>query len=442
MKTDVRNDIISACLEAIRLIDASLYQGEAFALYSSSTSVELENGKLKSSESGTESGIGVRIFKDGSVGYAHSSLNEVESAVSRAISAARAGTPDPDFKSLPLPEKYPDVKDTYDRAIASLDVSSVAELAIGGAEAAYVDKRIDTVNSGSSISIWEAAIMNTLGVSGTDMGTSAVLNVDIVAHEGEEPGNGFEYAASRRFDIDPHKVGMAAGEMAIKNLKPQPIESGKMYVVLDPLAVGPIVASPISVSADDAQKDRSFLTGKIEDGIAIDALNVIDDGVLRGGLLTASFDGEGTPSQRTVLMENGVLKSYLYDSYTANKEGLSSTGNAARSDFRYPPSISTTNVLISPGNESDVVEDIKKGIYVKATGDRPNMSTGDFSGMVYAGYYIENGEVKYALKQTNIGINVLDLLKQIDGMSKDVKTYFSVTTPTIRVRDVSVASGG
>jgi PmbA protein len=441
MKMDVRDDIIDACIEAIRLIDASLYQGEAFALYSSSTNVELENGKLKSSESGTESGIGVRIFKGGSAGYAHSSLSEVKSAVDRAISAARAGAPDPDFKSLPLPENYPDVKDTYDRAIASLDVSSVAELAIGGAEAACIDKRIDTVNSGSSISVWEAAIMNTLGVSGTDVGTSAVLNVDIIAHEGEEPGNGFEYATSRRLDIDPYKVGTAAGEMAIKNLKPLSIESGKMDVVLDPLAVGPIIASPISVSADDAQKDRSFLTGKINEEIAIDILNVVDDGTLQGGFSAARFDGEGTPSQKTVLMENGVFKSYLYDSYTANKEGVSSTGNAERSDFRYPPSISTTNIIVSPGSESDVVEDIKKGIYVKATGDRPNMSTGDFSGMVYAGYYIEGGELKHALKQTNIGINVLDLLKQIDGVSKDVKTYFGVTTPTIRVRDVSVAGG-
>jgi PmbA protein len=442
MKMDVRDDIVEACVQAIRLIDASLYQGEAFALYSRSTNVELENGKLKLSESGTESGIGVRIFKDGSTGYAHSSLSEVESAVDRAISAARAGAPDPDFKSLPLPENYPDVKDTYDRAIASLDVSSVAELAIGGAEAARIDKRIDTVNSGSSIIVWDAAIMNTLGVSGTDVGTSAVLNVDIIARDGEEPGNGFEYATSRRLDIDPYKVGAAAGEMAIKNLKPLSIESGKMYVVLDPLAVGPIIASSVSVSADDAQKDRSFLTGKIEEKLAIEALNVVDDGTLQGGLSTARFDGEGTPSQKTVLMENGVFKSYLYDSYTANKEGVSSTGNAERSDFRYPPSISTTNILVSPGSESDVVEDIKKGVYVRATGDRPNMSTGDFSGMVYAGYYIEDGELKHALKQTNIGINVLDLLKQIDGMSKDVKTYFSVTTPTIRVRDVSVAGGG
>jgi PmbA protein len=88
------------------------------------------------------------------------------------------------------------------------------------------------------------------------------------------------------------------------------------------------------------------------------------------------------------------------------------------------------------------MKDVGRGIYVRATGDHPNMSTGEFSGMVYAGYAIEDGECKHALKQTNIGINVLDLLKQIDGLSRDVTTYFGLTTPKIRVTDVSVASSG
>jgi PmbA protein len=119
-----------------------------------------------------------------------------------------------------------------------------------------------------------------------------------------------------------------------------------------------------------------------------------------------------------------------------------STGNASRGDYRQPPLISSTNLIITNGGEADVIKDVRRGIYVRATGDHPNMSTGEFSGMVYAGYAIEDGECKHALQQTNIGINVLDLLKQIDGLSRDVKTYFGLTTPTIRVTDVSVASSG
>ena len=434
--------LLDVCMRALALIDTSIYQGEAFATHSNSISAELEKGKIKSSQSGFERGIGIRVFKDGSMGYAHASLERVEFAVEKAISAARAGSPDKDFKSLSLPESYSTVTGTWDHTIASLDVATVAQLAIDVADASRIDKRVDVINSGASVGQWSGAIANTLGVAGTDSGTQAALDVDVIAHKGDASGNGFEYAASRRFDLNVELVGLAAGEMALSSMNPRPIQSGKMAVVLDPLAVGPVIAAAVTVSAEDAQRDRSFLTGKIGEHIAVNGFTIVDDGLLNGGLETSPFDAEGVPSQRTTLVENGVLRSYLYDSYTANKEGRKSTGNASRGDFRQPPSISPTNLVIANGAETDVIEDVRRGIYVRATGDRPNMSTGEFSGMVYAGYAIEDGERIHALKQTNIGINVLDLLKQIDGLSRDVTTYFGLTTPTIRVTDVSVASSG
>jgi PmbA protein len=434
--------LLDACMQALALIDTSIYQGEAFATHSNSISADLEKGHIKSSQSGFERGIGIRVFKNGSMGYAHASLERVEFAVEKAISAARTGSSDKDFKSLSLPESYPTVTGTWDRTIASLDVAAVVQLAIDVADASRIDKRVDIVNSSASVGVWSGAVANTLGVVGTDSGTQAAIDVDVIAHERDASGNGFEYAASRRFDLDADSVGLAAGEMALSSMNPRPIESGKMPVVLDPLAVGPVIAAAVAVSADDVQRDRSFLTGKIGEQIAVGGFTLVDDGLLSGGLETSPFDAEGVPSQRTLLVEKGVLHSYLYDSYTANKEGRKSTGNASRGDFRQPPSISPSNLVIANGAEADVTKDVRRGIYVRATGDRPNMSTGEFSGMVYAGYAIEDGVCTHALKQTNIGINVLDLLKQIDGLSRDVTTYFGLTTPTIRVTDVSVASSG
>src|SRR5660397_238297 len=301
---------------------------------------------------------------------------------------------------------------------------------------------LHNISAGASVGLWSEAIANTRGVEGTDSGTQASIDVDVVAHERNASGNGFEYAASRRFDLDVELVGRTAGAVSLSSMNPRPIQSGKMAVVFDPLAVGPVIAAATAVSADDVQRDRSFLTGKIGEQIAVTGFTLVDDGLLRGGLETRPFDAEGVPSQRTLLIENGVLRSFLFDSYAANKEGIMSTGNASRGDYRQPPSISPTNLIIGQGGEADIMKDVRHGIYVRATGDHPNMSTGEFSGMVYAGYAIEDGECKHALKQTNIGINVLDLLKQIDGLSRDVTTYFGLTTPKIRVTDVSVASSG
>ena len=437
-----KETLLNVCKRALELIDTSIYQGEAFATYTNTTSAELEKGKIKSSQSGYEGGVGVRVFKSGSMGYAHASLERVEFAVESAMSAARAGSPDKDFRSLALPENYPTVNGTWDRTVASLGVNAVVQLAIDVADACRIDKRIDIINSGASVERWSDALANTLGVVAADSGTQASLDVDVVAHDGEATGNGFEYASSRRFDFKVDAIGRAAGEMALNSMNPQPIRSGKMPVVLDPLAVGPIVAAAVTVSAEDAQRDRSFLAGRTGDRIAVSALTIVDDGLLSGGLETSPFDAEGVPSQRTPLVEKGIFNSYLYDTYTANKEGRKSTGNASRSDFRSPPSISPTNLLIASGTDKNITEEVRRGIYVRATGDRPNMTTGEFSGLVYAGYAIKDGECVHALKQTNIGINVLDLLQQIDGLSRDVKTYFSLTTPTIRVADVSVASSG
>ncbi len=442
MQRDREGQLLDACMRALTLVDSSTYQAEAFATYASSISAELEKGKLKSSQSGFEGGIGIRVFKEGSMGYAHASLERVEFAVEHAIAAARAGSPDKGFKSLPLPERYSTVRGTWDPAIASAGVASVAQLAMDVADASRIDPRIDTINSGASVAQWSEAIVNTLGVSATDSGTTATLDVDVIAHEGQESGDGFEYAASRRLDLDIDGVGTAAGEMALKSIRPQSIASGKMPIVLDPLAVGAIIAPAVTVSAEDAQQDRSFMTGKIGEQIAVRDFSIVDDGLLPGGLETGPFDAEGVPSQRTSLVDKGVFQSYLYDSYAAHKEDRKSTGNASRGDFRQPPSISSTNLVIAPGSESSILDDVRRGVYVKATGDRPNMSTGEFSGLVYAGYIIRDGELAHALKQTNIGISVLDLLKQIDGISREVKTYFSLTAPTIRVNDVSVASSG
>ncbi|HYB58647.1 MAG TPA: metallopeptidase TldD-related protein, partial [Candidatus Acidoferrales bacterium] len=268
--------LLDACKRALRVIDTSIYQGEVFTSYTSTISAELEKGKIKSSQSGYEGGVGVRVYKSGSMGYAHASLERVEFAVERAISAARAGNPDKDFRSLALPENYPTVNGTWDRKVASLDADAVVQLTTDVADACRIDERIDIVNSGASVGRWSDAVANTLGVAGAESGTQASLDVDVVAHIGDATGNGFEYAASRRFDFDLDAIGRAAGEMALASVNPKPIRSGKMPVVIDPLAVGPIIAAAVTVSAEDAQRDRSFLAGRTGDRVAVSAFTIVD----------------------------------------------------------------------------------------------------------------------------------------------------------------------
>jgi PmbA protein len=232
-----------------------------------------------------------------------------------------------------------------------------------------------------------------------------------------------------------------------------------MPIVINPKATATIIAGALSVplNADYVQRSRSYLCEKLNEEIGCNQLTVIDDGTLSRGLLSTKFDAEGTPSQRTILVENGVLKNYMHDSYTAGVENRESTGNCLRSgnnigfgDYRVSPYISTRNLIIADGkrSEEDMISEVKEGIWLCDTADVPNFSTGEFSGLMAEAYKIENGEIAYPIKQATIGMNMLDFFKDIDAVGTDKKQLVtsgvdglpkSVTASTIRIKAARVA---
>ena len=138
-------------------------------------------------------------------------------------------------------------------------------------------------------------------------------------------------------------------------------------------------------------------------------------------------------------MKSGLL----HNTYTAVKEGVESTGNAHRKSYTDVPSISNTNCILSSGDftKDEIFNDVKKGILLDYTGDSPNISTGDFSGLILHGNLIEDGELVHPLNETMLAINLLDLFKNVDAVSKDLKTYGSYQAPYVRIKDVQILGG-
>jgi PmbA protein len=236
--------------------------------------------------------------------------------------------------------------------------------------------------------------------------------------------------------------------MALKSLHTRDIETGTYPAIFHPFAVSSLLATALgsAINAEAIQYKQSYLTDRINTEIASDQLNVIDNGLYinkKGiaGLGTSKFDGEGVPHQKTPLVAAGILKNHLHDSYTAGKENRKSTGNASRSSYRSVPSISLTNmeVLGNSGNLDSFISEIQKGILVYDTGDQPNITTGDFSGLISLGYKIENGAIAYPLKNAMMGINMLDFFKQIYHVGTDYRTVFNVITPSLCVTDLKIA---
>jgi len=175
-------------------------------------------------------------------------------------------------------------------------------------------------------------------------------------------------------------------------------------------------------------------------------LNIIDNPRLEAFSRhsTCSFDGEGYPSSTKNIMEGGILRTYLHGSYTANKAGVEDTGNAARGSYDTLPYISNFNLILAP-DESIIVpreelfKGIEYGIYFDQTYDSPNMATGDFSGMIAAGFLIENGVISSPIQQATFGTNLLDVLFAIESFDDKPEDHFGAISPSVRLKGLHVS---
>ena len=222
--------------------------------------------------------------------------------------------------------------------------------------------------------------------------------------------------------------------------------SRRCPVVLDP-HVAASFASVIgrTLSADAVQRGRSLFAGKEGEQIADPALRLLDDGLDPEGLATAPFDGEGIPQQRTALIEDGRLGTYLFDAYTARKAGRESTGNGARGSYRAPPSVGTTNLLVAPGSgtTADLIAEAGDGLYVMGVSglhSGVNAISGSFS-VGATGRLIRNGELAEAAREMTIASDLVSMLTAVQragGEARWIPFGGSVKAPALLVREMTV----
>ena len=427
-------------------------QAEAYIGHSRSFEIEAENSSIKNASERHDTGIGVRTIVGKKIGFAYVTTvdpDDIEMTVKNSLGLARASIEDPAFVSLPTVESsYQHPTGLFDSKIDTISSEEMAHLIIRTIDATKEKLQgrnyaIDAgVNSASSIN----AIVNSQGISEAEARTSISLySYPIIKVDGDQTAS-YDYQVSRNLgEIDPEFVGNHAAELAIGFLGPKTIESGEMPVIFAPLGASSILGRGFSgaVDAEEVQMGRSYISDALGHQIASESLEIIDDGLLPGGIGSRSFDAEGYKSQRTPVLESGVLKSLLHNSYTANKDEVLNTGNASRPSYSGLPSISTTNFIVTPGKGTldDFIAEMDRGVVCRNTGDQPNMTTGDLSAMIMEGYYVEHGEIQHPLKNTLIGINMIDLLKRITQVGTDSRRTFSMITPSIVLEQATITSG-
>src|SRR5438477_413068 len=284
---------------------------------------------------------------------------------------------------------------------------------------------------------------NSLGFAGSYRSSSCSLSAVPVAQQGDSMERDYWFSVARgSHQLEPPaKVGRRAAERAIRRLNARKIPTQKAPVIFEPRTARGLLDHIFeAVDGESIYRQSSFLADQLGEKIAADNVTVIDDGTMPGLFGSAPFDDEGVPSRRTVVIERGVLRNYLLNTYTARKLGLKTTGNASRG-ITGNASVGHGNFYLEPGERSpdEIVRSIKRGLFVtELIGTGVNIVTGDYSRGA-AGMWIENGEFAYPVSEITIAANLHQMLMDIEYIGRDLDFLGSIAAPTIVIREMTIS---
>jgi PmbA protein len=362
------------------------------------------------------------------------------------LSLAKASRPDKQWPGFPSKKPFGSAENTFDDKIAELhseDLVKVASVMLDAAE--KMDKRAFPVEGGAGASQLSVAVANSNDVTGFDRGTIIECSLATIGKDGDEVTPVcFEFNSERKYDINPEWVGKEAARLAVSALKPKKVKTGNTNVIFTQLALQQILYFTLinAVKADYVQRNQSAFKDKIGEEVACEAVTVYDDGLLNGGIRTAKFDGEGVPQQKTPIIEKGLLRNFIYDNYTAKKEGRESTGNAGRAGYLSTPDVEASNFHIVPGSETTekLIGDVKEGLIVSYLqgAHSSNPASGEFSVVATPAWKILNGEIAHATRGVMVVGNIFEMLKNVIGLADNERKTGQLVAPWILVENVKV----
>ena len=454
---------------AERLLGAALEGGADYAdlyfEYAAGAHFGFEDGQVKSVGKGVTLGLGVRVLKGDSTGYAYTE----ELAEDRMLEAARTagriaagggGTGPVGLTRVSGLNLYKIQDAPWDRPGAE----KVEMLREADRAARAYDPRIVRVEVGWGESLKDVLVVTSDGKIARDLQPMIRFTVGAVAEEGGQRQTGRSAGAARRgmelFLVagqSPSDHGKEAARLAIAMLKAEDAPAGPMEVVLGPGESGILLHEAVGhgLEADFNRKKTSNYTDMIGQSVASPLVTVVDDGTLMNARGSINVDDEGIPGQRNVLIENGKLAAYMQDRISSKHFGAKASGNGRRESFRHEPLPRMTNTLMMAGQDDpeDIIRSVKKGIYAKHfSGGQVNISNGDFVFSLTESYLIEDGKLTAPLKGVNLIGNGPDVLRKVvmvghdfelspgtwtcgkDGQSVPV----GIGNPTMKISEITV----
>ena len=415
---------------------------DAYEIYiDESKTIELDSLKeeLNFAKEEIDLGVGIRVLKDKKQGFAFTSnLDNLTQTAQKAIDNAKLTKIDDNYAFAEV-EKVSEVKDVYDNKFNDLSLDEAVEFLKTTIETAS-DSGCEVTGSGFSASEGRSLIVNSNGVSIEDEGTGFGLGLSVTIQKDGEIATAYNSQSSRFFDIDGEKLANEVCDLAKSSLNTKPIETNDYDVVLDYYAAVGLLQTYISAfNGENVLRGRSILKDKLGSEIANPTLSIIDNPLLDKGMYTSKCDGEGSVSRKTSLIKDGVLNSFIYDIYNANKVGEKTTSNGLRGSYFTTPMIAPTNLEFEFGEMRDLSE-IKNGVLTTSVlgAHTANPISGDFSVEASNAFKIENGELADPINKAMISGNIFEIMKNVEGLNSEIKQYGSFIIPKLLVHDLRV----
>ena len=442
---ELATDVVSRAMKAgATAAEAIVREGSEF-----STLVRL--GNVETLKEAGSRAVGLRAFLGQRAASTYSSdfsRDGIERLVKGALDLAKVASEDP-CAGLPDPSQLgslPGDLKLYYQDVYSLPPDQRIDYARRAETAAVnFDPRIRNSDGGSfDASTGSKVLANSLGFVGSYQRSGCYVSAIPIAHaENGAMQRDYWYSSARTLAKleSPEAVGKEAARRTLRRLGARKIASTRVPVVFDAETARSLLEVIFDAANGDAiYRQASFLEGRLGDKIADDNVTVIDDGTIPGGFGSSPFDGEGIPSRRTVVIEKGVLQSYLLNTYTARKLKLETTGNAARG-LAGNPGIGYGNLFLEKGTRSSqqIIGDIKRGLYViDLLGFGVNLVTGDYSRGA-TGIWIENGELTYPVEEITVAGNLKEMLNNIVEIGNDLEFRSALACPTLHIEGMTIA---
>ena len=407
-----------------------------------STDVEILNDSVNTAKEESIKGVGIRVIKDNKQGFAYTTnLDKIDVTANQAITNAKLNAADENLSMIDNNHEYNEVKGLYDKKLENFQLKDAIDFSKNLIDLVK-EKQCNPTSGGIGVANGTITIANSNGVYVSESTTSCAASIEVNVDDGDVVSSAYYFDASHGYDIDSQLIVDNATSLALNSRNAQATHTRDSEVILDYNAARALLSTFFSaLNSENKQRGRSCFKDKLNQQVASEHFTLIDDGTIPGALCSSICDDEATPSQKTTLIEEGILKSFIYDIYHANKDedDVTSTANAVRSGYTSVPSISFSNLKLE-FYDLNTVSDITNGVIVDSVmgAHTANPITGDFSVEARNAFEIKNGEITTPIKKAMLSGNIFKIMEEATAASNKTRQLGSCIIPPLYVKSLRV----